>query len=323
MSSVIAKTKTRRSSIERYTMEGLTGKEARLAEALRRADVKFRVREPLARYTTMRVGGAAEVMVFPSSREQMSEAMKWASELSLPVRLLGAGSNLLVPDEGVAGVVLYTGAMKVVRFHEGGLIEAEAGVNFPALVRTAAARGLRGLEAGVGIPGSLGGVVAMNAGAYDFSIGRRVQRVSVVMPSGQSRTLERREIDFRYRASSLGVDLAIAGSVLSLDEDDPRAVREDVDRHMAQRKATQPVGVRSAGCIFKNPAGDSAGRIIDQLGLKGLRVGTAVVSEVHGNFIVSDPGGTAAAVFALIEQVKERVHRATSIALEEEVKRWT
>jgi UDP-N-acetylmuramate dehydrogenase len=212
--------------------------------------------------------------------------------------------------------------MKIVRFEEPRYLEAEAGVNFPALVRTTVSRGLRGLEWGVGIPGSLGGVLAMNAGAYQFSIGDWVEQVTVVIPEVGKQVLSRERIDFRYRASSFGRDFIVAGCRLQLDEDDPQAIRAEMDQHMNHRKSTQPVGVKSAGCVFKNPAGDSAGRIIDSAGLKGLRSGGARVSDVHANFIVHDGDATTADVIALIDEVRERVQRTTSIELEEEVERW-
>jgi UDP-N-acetylmuramate dehydrogenase len=252
----------------------------------------------------------------------MLSAVRLADELSVPVRVLGAGSNLLVSDEGARGVVIHTGAMRIVRFAEGGRVEAEAGAHFPGLVRSAVSRGLRGLEGGVGIPGSVGGVLAMNAGAYGFSVGEWVEEVTVVTPQGERLDLPREQIDFRYRSSSFGENGVVARCILRLAEDDSRAIRSDMEKQLVDRKTSQPVGVKSAGCIFKNPEGDSAGRIIDSLGLKGYRVGGARVSEVHANFIVHDGGARASDVLSLIEEIKGKVYQATSIELEEEVKRW-
>ena len=294
-----------------------------LVAAFRDAGVRFRREEPLARYTTVGLGGPAELLAFPTSTEEMLAAVRLANELEVPSRVLGGGSNLLVSDQGVRGVVIHTGAMKIVRFESGGEIEAEAGAHFPGLVRAAVSRGLRGLEGGVGIPGSIGGVLAMNAGAFDFSVGQWVERVTVVSPQGEKLELPRQRIDFCYRASSFGDDLVVAHCRLKLGEDDPRAIRADMDRQMTIRRTSQPVGVKSAGCIFKNPPGESAGRIIDALGLKGLRVGGARVSEVHANFIVHEGEATASDVLALIEQIKEKVFRETSIDLQEEVRRWS
>jgi UDP-N-acetylmuramate dehydrogenase len=253
----------------------------------------------------------------------MLAAIRLAGELGVPSRVLGGGSNLLVSDAGVRGVVIHTGAMKIVRFGEGGEIEAEAGAHFPGLVRAAVSRGLRGLEGGVGIPGSIGGVLAMNAGAFDFSVGQWVERVTVISLQGEKSELPREQIDFHYRASSFGDELAVAECRIKLAEDDPRAIRADMDKQMTIRRTSQPVGVKSAGCIFKNPSGDSAGKVIDDLGLKGFRVGGARVSEVHANFIVHDGKATTLDVLTLIEQVKEKVLRETSVELKEEVRQWT
>ncbi len=293
-----------------------------LMSEFRGAGVRFRSEEPLARYTTIGLGGPAELMVFPSSTDGLASTVHLAEETKFPFRVLGGGSNLVVSDDGVRGMVIYTGAMKSVRFGEAQNLEAEAGVNFPALVRAASSRGLRGLERGVGIPGSLGGVLAMNAGAYQFSIGDWVEQVTVVTADKGKQELTRDQVDFRYRTSSFDNDFIVAGCRLQLAEDEPKAIRADMDQHLSYRKQTQPVGVKSAGCIFKNPSGDSAGKIIDGADLKGLRVGGARVSEVHANFIVHDGDATAADVFALIDEIKERVWQATSIELEEEVKRW-
>jgi UDP-N-acetylmuramate dehydrogenase len=294
-----------------------------LVTAFKEAGVRFRQEEPLARYTTVGVGGPAEVLAFPASTEELLSAVRLANELKVPARVLGGGSNLLVSDEGVRGVVIHTGAMKIVGFGDKGEVEAEAGAHFPGLVRAAVSRGLRGLEGGVGIPGTVGGVLAMNAGAYGFSIGEWVEHVTVVDPRGEKLELSREQIDFRYRHSSFGDELVVARCRVKLAEDDPRAIRADMDKQLADRKTSQPVGVKSAGCIFKNPSGESAGRLIDSLGLKGRGVGGARVSEVHANFFVHDGRATTADVLALIEEIKEKVYQATSIELEEEVRQWS
>jgi UDP-N-acetylmuramate dehydrogenase len=293
-----------------------------LVAELREVGLRFRSEEPLSRYTTIGLGGPAEVMAFPTSSVELSTVMKLTGELDIPSRILGGGSNLLVGEEGMRGVVIHTGAMKITKIEDSGRLEAEAGVHFPSLVRAAVSRGLRGLEGGVGIPGSVGGVLAMNAGAYEFSIGDFVEQVTVVTPERGRIDLGRDQVDFRYRSSSFGDDVVVAGCRLRLEEDEPAVVREDMNRRLEERKTTQPVGVKSAGCIFKNPPGDSAGRIIDGLGLKGLRKGGAWVSDVHANFIVHDGDARAADVAALVDEIRNRVLRATAIELEEEVKRW-
>jgi UDP-N-acetylmuramate dehydrogenase len=304
-------------------VSGLANGTSALASELRAAGIDFRLDEPLARYTTMGLGGPADLLVRPASVSEMVKVLALAREADLPVRVIGAGSNLLIDDSGVRGVVIATGALDEVHFPSEGIVEAGAGVHFPTLVRQTASRGLRGLEAGVGIPGSLGGIITMNAGAYQFSIGPLVGEVEAVSPGRGRVVLHGKEIDFRYRASSFGANLIVARAKISLTPDDPLAIKRDINQHMRFRKETQPVGIKSAGCIFKNPAGDSAGRLIDRAGLKGFRVGGARVSEVHANFIVHEGKASTRDVLALIDAVREKVLRETSILLETEVMTWT
>lgn len=296
----------------------------RMGRELDALGVPYRLEEPLSKHTTIGVGGPAEIFVRPRSADEILAAMKLAREMDMPFRVLGAGSNLVVSDAGVRGVVLHVAGLDHVSFDEGGVVDAGAGVHFPTLVRKTAAEGLRGLEAGVGIPGSLGGVLTMNAGAYQFSIGNLVDRVVAVSPDHGKVELERSAIDFRYRASSFGSDLIVASARLALTPDEPHAIRADIDRHMRFRKQTQPVGVKSAGCIFKNPeGGGSAGKILDELGLKGFSFGPARVSEVHANFIVHGGEARADDVLKLIEAVRERVSKDANVELETEVMTWS
>jgi len=304
-------------------VSGLANGTSSLARELREAGIDFLVDEPLSRHTTMGLGGPVDILARPTSVAEMVKLLALARSADLPVRVLGAGSNLLIDDAGIRGVVIATAALSQVHFPAEGIVEAGSGVHFPALVRQAAARGLRGLEAGVGIPGSLGGILTMNAGAYQFSIGTLVREVEAVAPVKGRVVLHENEIDFRYRASSFGANLIVARASLSLTPDDPLAIKRDMNEHMRFRKETQPVGVKSAGCIFKNPAGDSAGRLIDRAGLKGFSVGGARVSEVHANFIVHEGRAKTRDVLALIEAVRERVLEKTSILLETEVMTWS
>lgn len=293
------------------------------ARGLDDAGIVFEREALLSRHTTIGLGGPAEFLVRPRSADEISTVLKLATNSELAVKVLGAGSNLLVSDAGVRGVVLSTAALDHVRLEDGGIVEAGAGCQFPALVRRTASRGLRGLEAGVGIPGSLGGVLTMNAGAYQFAIGALVEEVVAVSSERGKVLMPRDEIDFRYRASSFGRGLIVASARLALTRDEPAAIKADVDEYMRHRKQTQPVGVKSAGCIFKNPEGGSAGKLLDELGLKGFTVGGARISEVHANFIVHDGGADANDVLGLIDAVRERVHRETAIELEPEVMTWS
>lgn len=293
------------------------------ARGLDDAGIVFEREALLSRHTTIGLGGPAEFLVRPRSADEISAVLELAKTGGLAVKVLGAGSNLLVSDAGVRGVVLSTAALNHIRFEEGGIVDAGAGCHFPGLVRQTASKGLRGLEAGVGIPGSLGGVLTMNAGAYQFAIGALVEEVIAVSSERGKVLMPREEIDFRYRASSFGRGLIVAGARLALTRDEPSAIKDDMDEHMRYRKQTQPVGVKSAGCIFKNPEGGSAGKLLDELGLKGFSVGGARISEVHANFIVHDGTAEARDVVGLINAVRERVHRETAIDLEAEVMTWS
>jgi UDP-N-acetylmuramate dehydrogenase len=293
------------------------------AGALERASVAFEREMALSRYTTIGLGGPAEFLVRPRSADEIHTLLKLATAYELPVKVLGAGSNLIVSDAGVRGVVLHTAALDSIRFEEGGIVHAGAGCHFPGLVRQSVSRGLRGLEAGVGIPGSLGGVLTMNAGAYQFSIGPLIDEVVAVSVDRGKVVMPRGAIDFRYRASSFGRGLIVAQARLVLRPDEPAAIRADMDERMRFRKQTQPVGVKSAGCIFKNPEGESAGKLLDDLGLKGFSVGGARISEVHANFIVHDGGASTADVVGLIDAVRERVLEKAEIELEPEVMTWS
>lgn len=293
------------------------------ARELDNAGVAFEREVDLSRYTTLGLGGPAEFLARPRNVDEIHALLKLAATHELPVKVLGAGSNLIVSDAGVRGVVLHTAALNSVSFDEGGIVHAGAGCHFPGLVRQCASKGLRGIEAGVGIPGSLGGVLTMNAGAYQFSIGPLVDEVIAVSASRGQVVMPRDAIDFRYRASSFGRGLIVAGARLALTPDEPAAIRADMDERMRFRKQTQPVGVKSAGCIFKNPEGESAGKLLDELGLKGFSVGGARVSDVHANFIVHNGDADSADVLDLIDAVRERVRRETEIELEPEVMTWS
>ena len=295
---------------------------AELAGDLTARGVQVLLDESLARHTTIGVGGPAELFAQPRDVEQAEIVVDRCRVHDVPLKVLGAGSNLLVSENGVRGLVVHTKALQSVEIGPDGVVEAGAGCHFPALVRKTAAEGWRGLEAGVGIPGSLGGVLTMNAGAYQFSIGPLVREVDAVSRARGRVRMPREAIDFRYRASSFGEDLIVASATITLAKDDAEAIRRDMNEHMRFRKETQPVGVKSAGCIFKNPQQGSAGKLLDELGLKGFRVGAVRISDVHANFIVHDGDGRASEVMELIDRVRERVLAETSIELETEVMTW-
>jgi UDP-N-acetylmuramate dehydrogenase len=288
-------------------------------KALREAGVPLRERELFSRHTSMGVGGAAAVMAFPRSSEELRRSLRVRRELDVPHRILGGGSNLIVADDGLDELVINTGQTNQVRVGEDGVVTAEAGANLTNTAVRACRGGWRGLERATGIPGSVGGATVMNAGAFGFSIGEVLQEVVTFDAAGEP---GESPASFRYRGSSIPEGSTVASVRIRLSEGDPEELAREMRELQIQRARAQPVG-RNAGCVFQNPPGGHAGKIIDDLGLKGTRRGGAVVSPQHANFIVNDGGARAADVLELLTYVRERVSRETGIDLELEVKVWS
>ena len=276
----------------------------------------------LAPETWLRVGGPAEYVAEPRSVDELTALVKCAAENEVPVRVLGGGSNLLISDSGVPGLVLRLthDSFRTVEVDED-RVTAGAGALLSHLVSTSVAHGLAGLETLVGVPGTVGGAVQGNAGSRTGEIGSVVESVDVLTASGERYTRHGDELSFAYRTSSLN-ELAILSAVFKLKEEPIDDIAKRMRSLWVQRKASQPYGYQSAGCIFKNPRGHSAGELIDKAGLKGTRVGQAEVSDRHANFIITDDGATSEDVHKLIELIKSRVHEAYDIVLELEVKCW-
>jgi UDP-N-acetylmuramate dehydrogenase len=292
----------------------------RVMTALKEAGVPFREQEPFSRHTSMGVGGPAAVMAFPRSPEELRKTLALRGELSVPHRILGGGSNLVVVDEGLDELIVNTEEMRRVEIGEDGEVTAEAGAGVIFTVVRCGRAGWRGLESAVGIPGSIGGAAVMNAGAYGFSISDVLKEILVYDEDGApARPPEGWR--FHYRGSSIPEGSAVASLTVRLSPDDPALLEKETRELTRQRTESQPGG-RNAGCVFKNPPGGSAGKIIDALGLKGTRQGGAVLSPRHANFVVNDQNARAADVLALLEVVHERVEREAGVDLELEVKVW-
>lgn len=268
--------------------------------------IPVRLDEPLGPYTTMKAGGPADYFVEPRSPEDLAATFRAARECDLPVRILGSGANLLVRDEGVRGVVV-----RFTNLNRRDGLHVEAGYNFARLVKETAAEGLGGLECLAGIPASVGGAIRMNAGGRHGETAGSVKYVDVMTPDGEIRRLSRDQVGFRYRGTDLGESVVLAAG---FDLRPAEGLRERYEDVLTQKKSSQPLGTHNAGCMFKNPPGGQAGRIIDECGLKGLRVGKAHVSEKHANFIENDGGATTSDILLLIERV--RMHVPVSLDLE-------
>ena len=276
---------------------------------------------PMAGLTSVGIGGPAEWLVLPAEGARVPALLRDLHAEGERVRFLGNGTNLLVGDAGVRGVVLSVARLRGEPRFEGTRGRVQAGASLPHLVRSAVALGLRGIEFAEGIPGSVGGAAVMNAGAYGGDMGKILRRVWIASPDGRLRERVVRPEEFGYRRSPLGEELVLEAEI-ELSEDDPERLREEVRALRARRLASQPVGRRSMGCVFQNPAGASAGRLIDEAGLKGARRGGAVVSGRHGNYLLNTGGATAEDFLALLEEVREAVFRRTGILLREEIRVW-
>jgi UDP-N-acetylmuramate dehydrogenase len=293
---------------------------ARLMAALREAGVPFREDEPLARHTSMGVGGPAAVMAFPRSAAELQGALRVRRDLDAPHRVLGGGSNLVVVDEGLDELVVNTQDLAHVSVGDDGLVTAEGGANLIRLVVRCCRAGWAGMQSAVGIPGSVGGAAVMNAGAYGFSISD-VMREIVVLDADGERTQPPDGWRFHYRGSSIPEGAAVASVALQLRPGDAEAMGAEI-RELQQKRVRSQPGGRNAGCVFKNPPELPAGKLIDAAGLKGLRRGAAVVSPKHANFVVNEGGARAADVIELLELVREAVRQRAGVELELEVKVW-
>lgn len=277
-----------------------------------------RWRAPLSEHTTLGVGGPADLLAIPADLEDLRGLAGRARAAGLPLFVLG-GSNLLVQDGGLRGIVVKLARLDRIEAIDALRLEAEAGVPLPRLARWAAERGLGGLEFAVGIPGTLGGGVVMNAGTPDGEVGNFVEAVRVLTPDGALVEAARPEIGFSYRASRLPAGIVVAAR-LALEQGRWDEIRKRLQDHSRRRRATQPLNLPNAGSVFKNPPGDFAARLIEAAGLKGARIGDAQISERHANFIVNRGAATARDALALIARARATVERTAGVRLELELK---
>ncbi len=285
--------------------------------------VEVRCEEPMALHTTFRIGGPARRMVLPATAEEAVLLLRLSEERGWPVLLLGGGSNLLVADEGVDCLVISTASLQQIAVNEtSGIITAGAGVRLARLAVAAADVGLGGIVFAHGIPGTVGGAVFMNAGAYGGEMAQVVESVTAWLPKKGLCTLRREELGFGYRRSRFsGGEGVILSAVFRLERGcTSESLRRAMEELIQRRRASQPLELPSAGSTFKRPEGYYAGTLIDQCGLKGLTVGGAAVSEKHAGFIVNRGGATCADVSALIAEIQRRVLEETGVRLETEVR---
>lgn len=287
-------------------------------------NIALRFNEPLSKHTSFRIGGPAEVMAFPQNADELAEILKLSKKLDIRTSILGAGTNVLAPDEGVPGLVIcLKDSLNGMQELGDGRILVMAGVTMSRAAVFAANHGLAGMEFAHGIPGTIGGGVYMNAGAYGGEISQICESVTVTNREGEQKTLSRDEMCFRYRHSVLEESGAIVVSaVFCLNQDTSEAVKARMKELLTKRSASQPLDLPSAGSAFKRPVGGYAAVLIDQAGLKGFQVGGAAISKKHAGFAVNLGGATANDVKQLLEQVSARVFEATGIKLEPEIRIW-
>jgi UDP-N-acetylmuramate dehydrogenase len=278
--------------------------------------------ESLAPYTWLKIGGPAQYLVKPRHAEELAEVIRCCHAEKIPVRVLGGGSNLLVRDEGVSGVVLHLtdDAFSQVSI-DGTRVTAGAGASLSHVISQSVRAGLAGLDALVGIPGTIGGALHGNAGGKSGDIGQHVRRVKVLTVSGDLFVREEDELSFAYRTSSLN-ELIVLEAEFELHKEDPDEITRRMRKLWIMKKATQPLTFQSAGCIFKNPRGMSSGWLVEQAGLKGTHVGKAEISDRHANFIVTHEGATAKDVQNLIDLARTKVSEQFGVDLELEVQIW-
>lgn len=286
--------------------------------------IELRLNEPMAKHTSFRIGGPVEVMAFPKSREELKEILKVSALLDRKFAILGAGTNVLAPDDGISGLVIcLKDCLDTMERLDETRIRIDAGVTMARAAVFAAGLGLGGMEFAHGIPGTVGGGVYMNAGAYGGDIGGICESVDVMALDGTVTTWLTSDMAFSYRHSRLQDESGIVVStVFKLNQQPEEEIRSRMQELMKRRKASQPLEYPSAGSAFKRPVGGYAAALIDEAGLKGLQVGGAAVSEKHAGFVVNLGGATANDVVTLLKLVAEKVYENSGIRIEPEVRIW-
>lgn len=276
----------------------------------------------LSRHTSLRIGGPADAVATPANRDELMELLRICTNDDLPTFAIGAGFNVLVAEAGIRGVVIRLKKLRGIERDDLDMLRIEAGASHATITRYCVENALSGLEFGAGIPGTLGGWIAMNAGIGLREMKDVVTEIEVVDREGENlRSLSREQLDFQYRElAGLPAGSIITAARIALEKSERAKVQTEIDRLLSHRLSSQPTDIPSCGSVFRNPPGEFAGQLIDSAGLKGTRDGAAEISTVHANFIVNHGGATAGNVLRLIAQAQERVEQATGIRLETEVK---
>ena len=280
--------------------------------------------EPMSNHTSVGTGGSVDVFAVPDDVLSLKTALQSARNRNMKIYSIGAGTNLLVRDEGIDGAVISTKGLKRIEIlketDEGPALFVEAGVLLSSLIHFAAQKGYSGLEPFAGIPGTLGGAIYMNAGSFGHEISELLISVSGMTYKGRIERFTKSELTFTYRGSSFPDNVIIISANLQLKHDSAEAVKQRIAENLNKKKSTQPLNVPSAGCVFKNPSPhEPAGKLIDMAGCKGMKKGGAEISTIHANYIINR-GGTTQDFLSLMEMTQKKVNEKFSIALEPEIK---
>ena len=276
--------------------------------------------EPMSKHTSYGIGGPASAYITPTDRDDLCSILKFAVKNDITVYFIGSGSNLLVSDDGINGIVISPAkSLRMLEIEDNSIV-AESGVMLGKLVKETMKRNLTGLESLIGVPGTLGGALIMNAGAFGGEISNYLISVDVMTSKGKLKTYKANEIDFSYRFSSFSTDEFILLARFTLKFEDPNIISERRKVASSGRKTNQPLRFRSAGSVFKNPKDHAAGYLIDKVGLKGKRIGDAEISTHHANFFINHGNASASDITGLIELAKNAVLKKFDIELELEIK---
>lgn len=284
--------------------------------------MKIKEHQKLSDYTTIGIGGPVPAVYLPQTEMELIDLLKQFSKEKRPYRVLGNGSNILADDRGFREGIVCTKQLERSFEADPPYVTADAGYPMAQLAYQTAAKGLAGLEFAVGIPGSIGGVVRMNAGAHQHTISEVVDSVRMVRPDGHAVTAHADELQFTYRSSAIPKNAIITAVRLKLTPGKSKEIHDRIRTYNDQRTSSQPLREKSAGCIFRNPEASSAGKLIEDSGLKGYRNGGLAVSEIHANFIVNREHGSFEDALKLIEHIKKSVLQKKGVALQEEVVIW-
>ncbi len=283
-------------------------------------NIPTKLNEPMSAHTSLRIGGTSDIALYPDEGN-IKKIIDIISEDSIPYMVIGKGTNLLIKDGGIEGALIFTDRFnKITNITDDGQITVHAGCLLQKIITLSAELGFSGMEGLAGIPGTVGGAIAGNAGSFGYEIMDVVDSICILTDDGNIKTLSKSEAGFAYRSSKLPANSIIIDSYFSLKNDDQASVKKRIKEFVNEKRLKHPLNLASAGCVFKNPDGMSAGKLIDEAGCKGMSIGGIMVSRLHANYFINSNGGTAGDFLRLMDIVKEAVSKKFGILLEPEIK---